>query len=295
MALPSAPSDRTPQELTDFGLVVLDKPAGPTAHQVSDWVADITGAERTGHMGTLDPNVTGCLPVLLGRATRLTEVLSAGDKEYVTVLELHGDPPANWQSTLAEFEETIYQKPPRKSAVSRRLRTRKIYELEVLERVDRRVLLRVQCEAGTYIRKLCHDLGLVLGTGGHMASLRRIASVPFTETETVTLHDLVDGFAFWEEDDDTEVLRGLIRPAEDAISHLPTVTISPGTAEAVADGAPVYAPGVIDVDSDAVAAIDESPLVVCAIPSGSTICIGRLVADPVETRGTVVDLERVLV
>lgn len=295
MAIPPAPDDRSPAEYLEFGVIVIDKPAGPTSHQVGNWVADIVDVERAGHMGTLDPEVTGCLPVLLGRGTRLTEVLSGGVKEYVAVLELHGEPPADWRDRVQDFEGEIYQKPPRKSAVSRRLRTRTIHELDVLERDHRQVLLRIRCAAGTYIRKLCHDLGLILGTGGHMAALRRTESEPFRDIDAVTLHDLIDGVAFWQEEDDAEAVDGIIRPAEDAIAHLPTVIISENTAEAVAEGAPVYAPGVIEVDDEAISNIDATPRVVCTNPAGSAICIGRLVNDPAEISGTVVELERVLV
>lgn len=295
MVLPPPPSERTPAELIEFGVVVLDKPAGPTSHQVGQWVAEIAGVERAGHMGTLDPKVTGCLPVLLGRGTRLTDVLSGGEKGYVALLELHDEPPTDWRDRLLQFEAEIYQKPPRKSAVSRRLRTRTVTELDVLERNGRHVLLNVRCAAGTYIRKLCHDIGLVLGTGGHMASLRRTRSDPFTDAELVTLHDLTDGVAFWQEANDIDALRDVIRPAEDALSHLPNVTISPGTAESVAEGAPVYVPGVIDVDPPIADATDDAPRVVCTIPSGSAICIGRLIGDPHEGDGVVVELDRVLV
>lgn len=283
------------EELLDFGVVVLDKPAGPTSHQVSEWVKSLTGAERAGHVGTLDPNVTGCLPVLLDTATRLSGVLTEGDKEYVAVLEVHDELSPGWRETLASFEGEIYQRPPRKSAVARRLRTRTVHELEVLERVDRRVLLRVRCEAGTYIRKLCHDLGLVLGTGGHMASLRRTESEPFTDAELISLHDLADGLAFWREDDDPSALRSVVQPAEGALAGIPVVTISKNTAAAVSEGAPVYAPGVVSIEEDLVPAATDPPLVVCATPDGAAVCLGRLVADPRATDGTVVELERVLV
>lgn len=295
MAPRPAPAARTPTELLEFGVVVLDKPAGPTSHQVTEWVADLTRVDRAGHVGTLDPNVTGCLPVLLGTSTRLTSVLAGADKEYVAVLELHADPPADWRARIASFEGPIHQRPPRKSAVARRLRVRTVHALEVVERADRRVLLRIGCEAGTYIRKLCHDLGLVLGTGAHMASLRRTASTPFDDSQLVTLHDLADGLAFWREDDETDALRGVIRPAEDAVAHLPVVVISPDTAEAVADGAPVFAPGVVEVAEGLATPGEGTPRVVCTTPEGSAVCIGRLVGDPDASAGTVVELERVLV
>jgi len=135
------------------------------------------------HAGTLDPKVTGCLPTLTGDATRAAQVFLEGSKEYVSVLELHGSPPADFRDVVAEFEAEIYQKPPRKSAVTRRLRTRTIYDLDVLEVDDRQALLRIRCESGTYIRKLCHDIGLATGVGAHMGPS---AAPPPTRSTTAT-------------------------------------------------------------------------------------------------------------
>lgn len=295
MSLRPGPTERTGDELLEFGVVVLDKPAGPTAHQISSWVKSLTGVERAGHVGTLDPNVTGCLPILLGSATRLSGVLTEGTKAYVAILEVHDAVPPNWRETIRSFEGRIYQRPPRKSAVARRLRQRTIHELDILERHDRRVLLRVRCDAGTYIRKLCHDLGLALGTGGHMASLRRTAGAPFDDGEVVTLHDLADGLAFWRADDDESALRSVVRPAEAALDELAQVVISANTAAEVANGAPVYAPGVRSVADGLEPSPADPPPVVCTTPDGAAVCLGRYVGDPAETEGTVVALDRVLV
>ncbi|SDY83545.1 RNA-guided pseudouridylation complex pseudouridine synthase subunit Cbf5 [Halopenitus persicus] len=303
-----APEDRSPAELLRFGVVNLDKPAGPSSHQVSAWVrdgindalADLDpdgpGIDGVAHSGTLDPKVTGCLPTLTGTATRAAQVFLEGRKEYVAELELHASAPSDLEAVVGEFEGEIYQKPPRKSAVSRRLRTRTIHELDVLEVEDRRALLRIRCESGTYVRKLCHDLGLALGTGGHMGALRRTATDPFDDADLHTLQDLWDALA-WAREGDAEYLRGVVRPAEDALEHLPAVTIALSTAANVATGAPVYAPGVIDVDrgGEPVGDADEAPLVACYLPNGSAVCLGRLVGDPDAESGTVVDLERVLV
>ena len=294
------PEERSVGDLLSFGVVNLDKPPGPSAHQVSGWVRDAVsetlvefgseGIDRAAHAGTLDPKVTGCLPTLLGDATRLAQVFLEGGKEYVAVLELHGLPPTDLESIVSEFEGEIYQKPPRKSAVSRRLRTRTIHDLDVLEVRDRQALLRIRCESGTYIRKLCHDIGLALGTGGHMGHLRRTATDPFDDTTLVTLEELVDALAFAVEGDE-EPLRDVVSPAERALTHLPEATIAATAAEQVAHGAPVYAPGVLDVDEDA----DRDGLLACYTPGGAAVCLGRLVGDPDAERGEVVALERVLV
>ncbi|MFB6068731.1 MAG: RNA-guided pseudouridylation complex pseudouridine synthase subunit Cbf5 [Halobacterium sp.] len=295
--LRDAPEDRDPADVFEFGVVNLDKPPGPSAHQVSAWVRDVVGVEKAAHAGTLDPKVTGCLPVLTGAATRLAPALLEGPKEYVAVLELHASPPANLRAVVAEFEGPTYQKPPRKSAVSRRLRVREIHELDVLEVRDRQALLRITCESGTYVRKLCHDLGRALGTGAHMGHLRRTATTPFDDTDLVTLHDLSDALAWYRDEDDTEPatdpeteLRRVLQPAERALDHLPSVTIARSAAGEVAEGAPVYAPGVLDAEP-----ADRDALLACFTPDGAAVCLGRLVGDPDADSGTVVDLERVLV
>lgn len=292
----SPPSDRSVQELQSFGVINLDKPPGPTAHEVTAWVRDMVGVDRAAHGGTLDPKVTGSLPILLGDATRIAQVFLEGRKEYVAVLELHDTPPEDLTDVIEEFIGPIYQKPPRKSAVNRELRVREIYDCTVLERDGRQVLLRVRCESGTYIRKLCHDIGLALGTGAHMGDLRRTGTGPFDDRSLVNLHEVADAIAYHTENTQNPpiALEDVIRPAEAAMADLPVVTVAPSVAESVSHGAPIYAPGVI-AGPPAVHA-DESapPLVVCKTPAGTAICLGRLVGDPEMDTGLVVELERVL-
>jgi len=308
MSLPSPPADRSPAELLSFGVVNLDKPPGPSSHEVADWVRELvnerleragvdTRIDRVAHAGTLDPKVTGSLPLLLGTATRLAQVFDDSDKEYVAVLELHGPAPSDFEAILSEFEGDIHQKPPRKSAVRRWLRVRRIHDLDVLERQERQVLFRVRCEAGTYVRKLCHDLGLALGTGAHMGDLRRTATGLFDDTDLVTMETLADALAFWTEDGDEGPLREVVQPAERALVALPRVTIAPSAAREVANGAPVYAPGVLDVappEADGTPP-EKGALVACYTPEGAAVCLGRLVGDIDADSGTAVELERVLV
>ena len=306
MTLRGPPEERTPVELLTFGVVNLDKPPGPSSHQVSGWIRDAvadaleeageTPITRAAHAGTLDPKVTGCLPIMLGEATRLAPVFLEGRKEYVAVLECHAPVPGDVESVAAGFEGAIYQKPPRKSAVSRRLRVREIDALDVLETRDRQALLRIRCESGTYIRKLCHDLGLALGTGAHMGHLCRTATDPFDDTSLHNAHALLDALAYWIDDGDPDELYDVVEPGERILEGIPSVTIAESAAHEVANGAPVYAPGVLDVDD--VKRDDEStetPLVACHTPNGAAVCLGRLVGDPDAEEGTVVDLERVLV
>jgi tRNA pseudouridine55 synthase len=306
--LRDAPGERTPAELLAFGVVNHDKPPGPSAHQVAAWMRDATSdaleeAQSAGraredleidgvaHAGTLDPKVTGCLPMLLGDATRVAQAFGHGAKEYVSVLELHADAPSDLEAVVSEFEGDLYQKPPRKSAVSRRLRTRTIHELEVLEVEQRRALLRIKCEPGTYIRKLCHDIGLALGTGAHMGHLRRTATTPFDDTTLATVEDVTDALAFWLDDDDPEPLRDVVSPAERALEHLPKATIAPSAASEVAEGAPIYAPGVIDAPDSS----DVDDIVAIYTPNDAVVALAKMTGDPDAESGEVFALERVLV
>lgn len=288
MSLRDPPGERSITELIEFGVINLDKPPGPTSHQVSNWVSDLLTGSKTAHVGTLDPKVTGCLPILTGTATRLVQAL-LDRKQYVTVLELHADPPSDWHSIISEFEAVIYQKPPKKSAVQRSIRSREIYELEVLERHERQVLLSIECESGTYIRKLCHDIGLALGTGAHMGDLRRTSTTPFTDSDLVSLYDLTDALEAWRDRATDEPLRSMLHPGERALTHLPTVIIAESAAREVTNGAPIYAPGIIHIPD-----IDQNTLVACYTPGDAVVCLGRLVGDPDATNGKIIDLERVL-
>ena len=289
MVLRGPPDDRSVDALLEFGVVNLDKPPGPSAHQVAAWVRDMAGVDRAAHAGTLDPKVTGCLPMLLGDATRMAQVFDDSVKEYVAVLELHGPAPADLSSVLSEFEGEIYQKPPKKSAVVRRLRSREIFALDALEIEDRRALLRIRCESGTYIRKLCHDLGLALGTGAHMGHLRRTTTGSFDDRNLVSLYDLVDALA-WADEGDSDPLREVVQPAERALVDLPSATIAESAAEQVAEGAPVYAPGLLDIDD-----VFRGDLVACYTPDDAAVCLATLAGDPDADNGVVLDLERVLV
>jgi len=323
------PAERSPAERLAFGVVALDKPPGPTSHQVSARVreaADETvraladdgteseagdggegrpaGVDRAAHTGTLDPKVTGCLPVLTGAATRMAGVFDRSRKAYVAVLELHAPAPTDFGAVLGEFEGPVLQRPPRHSAVVRTLRTRTVYGLEALEREERRALLRIDCEAGTYVRKLCHDLGLALGTGANMGDLRRVRAGPFDDRELASMHDLIDALAFAREGD-LDALAGVVERAERALVALPRVTIAGSAAEQVAHGAPVYAPGVLGYEAaerppeDAPARPapggDDPPTVACYTPGGTAVCVGGLVGDPDADHGVVVELDRVLV
>ena len=171
--------------------------------------------------------MTGILPIALEGATKVVQAILLSGKEYVCVMRLHSQVSEDRiKDVLDEFCGTIYQRPPVRASVKRRLRIRKIYYLNLLEMDGKNVLFRVGCEAGTYIRKLCHDLGEVLGCGSHMRELRRTKAGPFLEDEgLVTLHDISFMFTQWQETNDEGLLRKFIYPMEKALKQLPKIYI----------------------------------------------------------------------
>jgi H/ACA ribonucleoprotein complex subunit 4 len=172
-------------------------------------------------------------------------------KEYVCVMKLHSQVPEDQvKKVLEEFQGTLYQRPPVRSSVKRQLRTRTIYYNNFLEMDDRNVLFRVGCEAGTYIRKLCYDIGEVLGSGAHMQELRRTRVGPFIEDESlVTLHDISYLFSQWQETKDESLLRKFVYPMEKALELMPKINVRDSAVDALCHGAHLTAPGVLSLDS----------------------------------------------
>jgi H/ACA ribonucleoprotein complex subunit 4 len=172
-------------------------------------------------------------------------------KEYVCVMKLHAQvQEARVKGVLDEFQGPIYQRPPVRSSVKRRLRTRTIYYIDFLEMDERNVLFKVGCEAGTYIRKLCYDVGEVLGCGAHMQELRRTRVGPFVEDESlVTLHDISYLFSKWQETKDESMLRKFIQPMEKALELMPKIYVRDSTVDALCHGAHLAAPGVLSLES----------------------------------------------
>ena len=239
---------RSIQSLLEYGLILVDKPPGPTSHEVVAWAKRILHLPKIGHSGTLDPQVSGVLPLGLGEGTKALGVLLLGPKEYHALGRLHSLPPKEkLEQTLDLFRGEIFQKPPQRSAVVRQTRTRTIYELELLEQKERLILLRVLCEAGTYIRKLYYDMGEILGPGGSMIELRRSRVHQFSEDNLVTMHQLADGFATWKETGDTSKLTQMILPIEHALSEIKSVVIRDSAIDSLCHGAQLAIPGILEI------------------------------------------------
>ncbi|MBP1928555.1 putative rRNA pseudouridine synthase [Methanolinea mesophila] len=232
----------------DPGILVVDKPRGPSSHQVTAWVGEILGTSHVGHSGTLDPMVSGVLVVMLGNAVRLAPLLLQEEKEYICLARLHGDASREEIARVAgEFTGRVYQRPPVRSAVARSLRIRTIYELEILDVEGRLVLMRVRCDAGTYLRSLCHDMGLALGTGGQMQELRRSRSGQFSVDDACTLQDLKDA-AVLAREGAISGLRKFIRPVEAAVLPLPRVIVRDTAVDAICHGASLACPGILSFE-----------------------------------------------
>ncbi len=290
------PEERPIEEHIRKGAVNLDKPAGPTSHEVTSWVKKILDLKKAGHSGTLDPNVTGLLPIMLGDATKAVDALLNAGKEYVCLMKLHSAVNEKSIRTIFnEFTGEIYQKPSIKSAVKRETRIRTIYYFELLEVENNEVLFKVGCEAGTYIRKLCHDMGLALGVGAHMQELRRTKTGPFREDETLTaLHDLQDAYVEWKENGNEALLRKVILPMEFALSHLPKIVIRDNAVDALCHGAPLASPGVLSVESG----IEKDDTVAVFTLKGESVSFGRAKMKSIEilkaATGIVASTDRVL-
>jgi H/ACA ribonucleoprotein complex subunit 4 len=283
------------ERIRDGAFLLVDKPRGPTSHQVAAWVRDLLGVERAGHAGTLDPHVSGLLWVGVGPALKLLPLLLDFPKRYVGVIDLHGRVPAAELSTvLAEFQGPIYQTPPVRSAVRRERRVRTIYRLTLLERHGPHLLVDVTCESGTYIRSLAVDLGEALGVGAHLAELRRVGTGPFKEGQSVTLHALSDAVAQARAGSSAALLP-LLHPIEEVRREFPQVVLKPGAAAAVAHGAGVARGGIRSVSRP----FPEGAQVILIAPDGAFLGVGeaRVASERFSSmpHGWVIELRRVMV
>jgi len=271
----SSPLKRPLKEYLRYGVINLDKPANPSSHEVVAWIKRILRVEKTGHSGTLDPKVTGCLIVCIDRATRLVKAQQGAGKEYVGVVRLHGA--IEGESKLVRAVETLtgalFQRPPLIAAVKRQLRIRTIYESKLLEYDEKRHLgvFWVSCEAGTYIRTLCVHLGLLVGTGGHMQELRRVRSGVLTENDhLMTMHDVLDAQYAYDTYKDESYLRRAVLPLEILFANTKRVVVKDSAVNAICYGARLMIPGLLRF-ADGIEVNDE---VVMVTTKGEAIAVG---------------------
>jgi H/ACA ribonucleoprotein complex subunit 4 len=287
---------RTIQQLLDYGFILLDKPNGPTSHETVAWIKKILNIPKAGHSGTLDPMVSGILPVGLGEATKALIVLLLGPKEYHALGRLHTLPlNEKLQSVLKQFTGKIYQKPPQRSSVSRQTRVRSVYEIDVIEQKERLILMRILCEAGTYIRKIFYDIGEVLGPGATMIELRRTRVSQFNEdSNLVKMHDLVDAYAMWKEKNDDSKLRRILMPIEYVLSELKSVVIRDSAVDALCHGAQLAIPGILEISNG----IAKGDFVGIYTQKGEVVALAEAVLSESEivenTKGFAFQLRRII-
>lgn len=270
-----SPLKRPLDEYLKYGMINLDKPANPSSHEVVAWIKRILKVEKTGHSGTLDPKVTGCLIVCLNRATRLVKSQQGAGKEYIAVLRLHDKlkDEATLTRAMATLTGAIFQRPPLISAVKRQLRIRTIYESDLLEFDNDRnlAIFRVGCEAGTYIRTLCVHLGLLTGAGGHMQELRRSRSGAMGENfQLYTMHDLLDAQYMYETHRDESYLRRVINPLEMLLTKHKRLVVKDSAVNAICYGAKFMLPGLLRFENG----IEVNDEVVMMTTKGEAIAVG---------------------
>lgn len=274
-----SPLKRDIASYVSSGVINLDKPSNPSSHEVVAWLRRILRVEKTGHSGTLDPKVTGCLIVCIDRATRLVKSQQGAGKEYVAVLRLHEalPDPSKLPRVLETLTGALFQRPPLISAVKRQLRIRTIYESKLLEFDNERHLavFWVSCEAGTYIRTLCVHMGLLLGVGGHMQELRRVRSGAMNENEgMVTMHDVLDAQWLYDNQRDESYLRYVISPLETLLTGYKRIVVKDSAVNAVCYGAKFMIPGLLRFEANI--ELNEEVVLITTKGEGIAIAIAQM-------------------
>ncbi|XP_072286255.1 H/ACA ribonucleoprotein complex subunit DKC1 isoform X2 [Pyxicephalus adspersus] len=270
----SNPLKRDISEYIKTGFINLDKPANPSSHEVVAWIRRILRVEKTGHSGTLDPKVTGCLIVCIDRATRLVKSQQSAGKEYVGIVRLHNalENEQQLSRALETLTGALFQRPPLIAAVKRQLRVRTIYESKLIEYDPERRLgiFWVSCEAGTYIRTLCVHLGLLLGVGGQMQELRRVRSGVLGEKDNlVTMHDVLDAQWQYDNNKDETYLRRVIFPLEKLLVSHKRLVMKDSAVNAICYGAKIMLPGLLRYEDG----IEINQDIVVVTTKGEAICI----------------------
>lgn len=282
------PGARPIEEHIKKAIIILDKPPGPTSHQIDRWVKEILNIKKCSHGGTLDPRVSGVLVIALENSTKLMPILLSSKKEYVGIIYLHEDvDKKKIEKAFKGFVGKVKQLPPVKSAVARRIREREIYYLDLLEVDGRRVLFKIGCEAGFYVRRFADDCGKKLGIGAHLQELRRTKSGNFLEDNSIRLQDLTDAV-------DENRLRDVILPMELVVGGIGKVIISDTAVNNICNGSPVYVGGIVRLEDN----MKKGDWVAVFSLKGELISIGKANMDSEEMfkkrRGLAVKTDRVL-
>lgn len=226
------------QELLSRSVINVNKPSGPSSRQVVQEIKDFFNLKRVGHTGTLDPRTSGVLVVALEKATKAMPVLMGLDKKYEGILYLHKDVnKKTLQKTIKKhFIGEITQIPPVKSNVARKPRKRIIYNFDILKKDGKNVWFTTRVQAGTYIRKLCSDIGEKLGTGAHMKDLCRTKVGHFSLKDSYLLSEIKN----------ESNLKKILNPIENAIPHVKRVYVKDSSVSSIKNGAPVSSSDIVE-------------------------------------------------
>jgi H/ACA ribonucleoprotein complex subunit 4 len=242
------PDERTLEQRLASGFILIDKPAGPTSHQLAAWARDLLGLERLGHGGTLDPFATGVLPLMAGRCMKITNKILKHNKTYIAVFRFKERPDEQvLRETMASMTGRIYNVPPEISAVKVQVRTRTIHAFELLDVDEQDVVARITCEAGTYIRTMARDMGLMLNTPVTLKELRRESSGMFDLKDCITMDQLADAVWLWKECGQEEALSAVVHPIEKLLVDVPRCQVKDSAVAALAYGAPLLRPGIVSI------------------------------------------------
>jgi H/ACA ribonucleoprotein complex subunit 4 len=282
------PGARPLEDYIKNGIIVLDKPSGPTSNQIDNWVKEILNIKKCSHAGTLDPRASGVLLIALENATKLMPILLSSKKEYVGIIHLHGDVNKNKiKKVFKEFIGKVKQIPPLKSAVARKEREREIYYLEILEINGKDILFKVECEAGFYVRRLAVDIGKKLGVKSHLQELRRTKSGNFSEESVITLQNLMDAV-------EENRIKEVILPMELAVETVGKIIISDTSINNICNGSPLYVGGIIRLEDN----IKKEDWIAIFSLKGELIAIGKAFMNSEDIfkkkRGLAVKTDRVL-
>ena len=274
------PDERTIEQLLASGFILVDKPAGPTSHQLAAWARDLFGLQRLGHGGTLDPFATGVLPLMAGRCMKITNKVLKHRKSYIAVFRFK-TPPTEGQldEIMGKMTGRIYNVPPEVSAVKVQVRTRRIFKFERLDFNEKDMVARITCEAGTYIRTMARDMGLMLGSPVELKELRREHSGVFSLDDCVTMDAVADAVWLWKECVDASALMRIVQPIEKLLADVPRCVVKDSAVAALTFGAPLLRPGIVSVPA--------------GIPSGEDILITSIKGEAVGFVKLTVDTDNI--
>ena len=275
-AIGTYPDQKTIEQRLESGFFLLDKGAGPTSHQVAAWVRDMLELPRLGHGGTLDPFATGVLPLMSGKAMRLTKQILEHDKTYIAVFQFKNDVEQDaLDAVMEQLTGRIYNVPPEISAVRVQVRTRKIHDFSLLDQSSKRIVARIRCEAGTYIRTMARDMGLFLDQPVELKELRREDSGRFTLKDCVQLHEIADAVWLWKECNEGEALLRMLHPTEKLLAGLARIVVKDSAVAALAHGAPLLRPGIVSIPSD----LTSGQNVLVTSMKGEAVCFVKVNCD----------------